>query len=77
MRTSFTAWLIIIGIEGLIAFRQMLDAISGADFSVASDNILNSLWAKQTPERAKRHAEVMRTGNRDTYRGLLSFFISA
>ncbi|MCX8965727.1 lysozyme [Erwinia psidii] len=60
-----------LGVDGLVAFRQMLAAVSRGDFSSAADNMLNSLWAKQTPERAKRHAAVMRSGCWDTYRGLL------
>ena len=29
--------------------------------------MLKSKWAKQTPNRAKRHAEVMRTGSFNVY----------
>lgn len=60
-----------LGVTGLCAFRQMLAAVTRGDFSSAADNMLNSLWAKQTPARAARHAAVMRNGNWDSYRGLL------
>lgn len=60
-----------LGVDGLSAFRQMLAAVIRGDFSAAADNMLNSLWAKQTPDRANRHAAVMRSGSWDTYRGLI------
>jgi lysozyme len=60
-----------LGIDGLALFRNMLTAITQKDFDAAADAMLNSLWANQTPGRARRHAEVMRSGTYDIYRGLL------
>ncbi|MDE1189457.1 MAG: glycoside hydrolase family protein [Pantoea sp.] len=60
-----------LGVEGLALFRNMLTAITQNDFDAAADAMLNSLWASQTPGRARRHAEVMRSGTYDIYRGLL------
>ncbi|WP_338562970.1 glycoside hydrolase family protein [Erwinia sp. E_sp_B04_7] len=59
------------GVDGLAGFKETLRAIARGDFSSAADGMLNSLWARQTPGRAKRHACVMRSGTLDSYRGLL------
>ncbi|MEN8282602.1 glycoside hydrolase family protein [Acinetobacter gerneri] len=50
------------GIEGLLGFKKTLEMIRIGRYADAATGMLNSLWAKQTPERAKRHAEQMRTG---------------
>lgn len=57
------------GVDGLAAFKNTLVMISNGNFSGAAEGMLNSLWAKQTPGRARRHAEVMRTGSYDIYKG--------
>jgi lysozyme len=49
------------GINGVRAFRKMLDAIARQDFDGAADEMENSQWAKQTPERAQRLADLMRS----------------
>ncbi|MGC0781851.1 lysozyme [Pantoea agglomerans] len=59
------------GITGLTDFVNTLDLISRGDFAGAARAMLNSLWARQTPNRACRHAEVMRTGTYDAYKGLI------
>ncbi len=51
-----------LGITGLLKFKSTLAFIEAGDFENASANMLKSLWAKQTPPRAKRLAEQMRTG---------------
>ena len=50
-----------LGINGVRAFRKMLDAIARNDFDGAADEMLNSQWARQTPARAQRLADLMRT----------------
>lgn len=50
------------GVEGLLGFKNTLEMISTGRYESAATGMLNSLWAKQTPQRAKRHAEQMRTG---------------
>ncbi|HAU5563895.1 hypothetical protein IBT49_10360 [Erwinia sp. S63] len=60
-----------LGVDGLSLFRGMLSAITQGDFNGAANAMLDSLWARQTPGRARRHAEVMRSGSYDIYRGLL------
>lgn len=60
-----------LGVQGLAGFKNTLALIAASNFSGASSGMLSSVWARQTPERAKRHAEVMRTGTMDAYRGLI------
>lgn len=60
-----------LGVNGLSAFKNTLAMISAGNFSGAADGMLNSLWAKQVPNRARRHAEVMRSGTYDAYKGLI------
>lgn len=58
------------GADGLAGFTNTLGLISRGDFSRAASAMTNSLWSRQTPDRARRHAEVMRSGIYDAYRGL-------
>lgn len=58
-----------LGVDGLAQFRNTLKSIAGGDFNAGAEGMLNSLWARQTPGRAQRHAEVMRSGTYDAYRG--------
>lgn len=50
------------GVDGLMQFRNTLEMIKQGDYDKAADGMLNSLWARQTPERAKRLSIQMRTG---------------
>lgn len=59
------------GVEGLAGFKNMLALISQENFTAAASCMLMSKWARQTPNRAKRHAEVMRSGSYDSYRGVI------
>ena len=47
---------------GLLGFKNTLAMIERGDFESAAQGMMNSLWARQTPNRAKRLAEQMRTG---------------
>tara|TARA_E500000318_G_C3567192_1_gene216199 strand:+ start:2694 stop:3113 length:420 start_codon:yes stop_codon:yes gene_type:complete len=49
------------GAEGLMMFRNMLACIKNDDFDGAYREALDSRWARQTPNRAKRVAEQIRT----------------
>lgn len=60
-----------LGTVGLAGFKNTLAMVAAENFSGAASGMLNSLWAKQTPKRANRHAEVMRTGTYDIYKGLI------
>ena len=50
------------GADGFGGFVNTLKMIAAGQFGAAADNMLKSLWAKQTPERAERVAAMMRTG---------------
>lgn len=51
-----------LGIDGLLAFKQTLSAIASGDYDRAATEMLNSRWAGQVGERARRLARMMRTG---------------
>lgn len=51
-----------LGVDGLSAFKNTLLLIAAGNFSGAAEAMLASLWARQTPKRAQRHADVMRSG---------------
>jgi lysozyme len=51
-----------LGVEGLLQFEHTLALIRDRKYENAAHAMLQSLWAKQTPERAQRMAEQMRTG---------------
>ena len=60
------------GVQGVSKFKLMWESISDEDFVVAAAEMLDSQWARQTPERATRHANVMSTGNAlDVYGALV------
>lgn len=50
------------GVSGLAQFKNTLSLIASKRFEDAAVAMLQSKWAKQTPNRAKRHAEQMRSG---------------
>lgn len=51
-----------LGVDGLLGFKNTLKLVEDGRYSEAADNMLLSKWAQQTPARAKRMAEQMRTG---------------
>lgn len=51
-----------LGARGVANFRKMLSALARNDYEAAADEMLDSGWHKQTPERCERMAEIMRTG---------------
>jgi len=50
------------GTAGLLGFKNTLAMIARKDYEGAARGMLKSLWAQQTPARAHRMAEQMRTG---------------
>lgn len=50
------------GVAGLAQFKNTLSFIESQRFEDAAVAMLQSKWAKQTPNRAKRHVEQMRSG---------------
>lgn len=50
------------GIGGLLGFKNTLKMIQAGDWQGAANGMLSSLWARQTPSRARRMSDQMRTG---------------
>ena len=57
------------GIDGLLGFKNTLAAVRDERYAHAANLMLQSLWAKQTPERARRMARQMETGEWQTKPG--------
>lgn len=55
----FVSFFFQLGKDGGLAFTKMWDAIDRGDAKAAHDEALDSLWAKQTPKRAKRFAKML------------------
>jgi lysozyme len=51
-----------LGWPRLSGFRKMLGYVRVADYKAASSEMLDSKWAVQVGERAKKLAKIMRTG---------------
>lgn len=51
-----------LGTAGLMGFKTTLGHVEAGLYDAAADAMLQSKWAKQTPERAGRMAEQMKTG---------------
>lgn len=55
-----------LGVGGLLKFKKMLKALEKQDYETAAKEGLDSLWAKQTPNRAIRLMNRLReVGNKD------------
>jgi len=50
------------GTEGLLQFKNTLARVRAGNYAGAASGMLQSKWATQTPERAKRMAKQMETG---------------
>lgn len=50
------------GVDGLLGFVRTLELVRTGKYDLAAHNMLQSKWAQQTPARAKRMAEQMRSG---------------
>ena len=50
-----------LGKTGVSKFKNMWKALSGLDYSTAATEMLDSRWAKQTPNRAKGMANTMKS----------------
>ena len=51
-----------LGFSGLSRFKLTLGHIAQGNYEEAAEEMLNSRWAKQTPNRAKELSDQMRTG---------------
>ena len=57
-----------LGAAGLLSFRNTLKAVEEGRWNDAAEGMMRSLWARQTPGRALRLAEAMRTGDEGALR---------
>jgi len=48
------------GVSGMLNFQNMLTAISRGLYAFAAEHLLDSNYARQTPERANRNAKLLR-----------------
>jgi lysozyme len=53
-----------LGVAGLMGFPRMMAALERGQYVLASQEMLESKWASQVPQRAKRLAEEMASGVR-------------
>lgn len=51
-----------LGIQGLLGFQKMIEALKRADYGRAADEMVNSRWYGQVGERGRRLERMMRTG---------------
>ena len=50
------------GLSGVLKFKKMIAAIEEKDYNAAAIEMMDSAWFRQTPNRANRLIETMRTG---------------
>lgn len=50
-----------LGVQGLLAFKQMVSALESHDYERAAREMMESKWAEQVGERATQLAAIMRT----------------
>jgi lysozyme len=50
------------GTAGLLGFQNTLQAIRSGNYEAAASGMMASAWARQTPARAQRMANLMRAG---------------
>jgi lysozyme len=48
------------GLGALLKFKKMLAALQARDYTSARTEALDSAWAKQTPQRAKRVTDLFK-----------------
>lgn len=51
-----------LGLNRFLGFKNMIDALNTKDFNKAASEMLNSRWAEQVGDRAKRLSIMMRDG---------------
>lgn len=56
-----------LGVNGVCQFNKMIQHLNNKRYEEAADEALNSRWAKQTPNRAKRVTDVIRYGDYRSY----------
>jgi lysozyme len=53
-----------LGKTGVSKFKKMFEALQQEDYTKASEEMLDSKWYEQTPQRAKSLSYVMRSSNK-------------
>ena len=48
------------GVYGMLKFKKMITNMKDSNWKGAADEMLDSLWARQTPNRANRLSEIVR-----------------
>ncbi|MCY2724301.1 glycoside hydrolase family protein [Klebsiella pneumoniae] len=56
-----------LGLAGVLKFRKMIQYLKVGNYEAAADEGLDSKWARQTPNRARRVSEVIRTATFSSY----------
>lgn len=51
-----------LGIGGLLKFKKMLAAIKSGDYAKAAEELMDSAYARQVPERAEENKNIILTG---------------
>jgi lysozyme len=51
-----------LGLNGVLGFKKMIEALEAMDYEKAADEILDSKAARQCPERFQEYADLMRVG---------------
>lgn len=51
-----------LGVQGILAFKNMILALESSDYERAADEMIKSKWAIQVGERANCLANIIRTG---------------
>lgn len=51
-----------LGVDGLLGFKTTLGLVQRGEYAQAAEQMLQSKWAQQTPARALRLSNQMRTG---------------
>ena len=49
-----------LGIGGVFKFKKMFEALRNKDYNKAADEMLNSVWYRQTPSRCEELSNLMR-----------------
>ena len=49
-----------LGVSGVSKFKKTLEYLENNEFKMASREMLDSLWARQTPNRAKKLSEIIK-----------------
>ena len=51
------------GVNGVLNFKRMINALENGNYDLAAAEMLLSKYAEQTPARAKRNSDAIRTGS--------------